>query len=106
MLDRDIRPILRDEVKNSLIDAVLFEELPLCRTARADVAAVNCSLRGYEIKSENDTLNRLPLQIPFYDRVFDFSVIVAAEKHLKYARKIVPQHWGITVVVRFGDDLN
>lgn len=105
MLDRDIRPILKQTITSSVADSVIFDEMPLCRSARADVTAVNCSLRGYEIKSSNDTLNRLPLQIPFYDQVFDYSVAVVAEKHLKYARRILPRHWGIMRAVGSAESL-
>jgi hypothetical protein len=97
MKDADIRRVLKPRIEEQLHDAVLFEELPLCRSGRADLAAVNCSLWGYEIKSARDTLNRLPSQILHYDRIFDFSIVVTAEKHLKYVRRIVPNRWGICI---------
>jgi hypothetical protein len=98
MLDRDIRPPLRKVLQAWHRDAVLVEEMPLCRKGRADVAVVNCALWGYEIKSERDSLNRLPLQIANYDAVFDFSTVVAAPRHLRYAKRVVPRHWGIRVL--------
>jgi hypothetical protein len=98
MLDRDIRPPLRKALRSWHRDAVLVEEMPLCRKGRADVAVVNCSLWGYEIKSERDSLNRLPLQIANYDAVFDYSTVVAAERHIRYAKRVVPRHWGIRVL--------
>lgn len=97
MRDPDIRPTLRDAIRQELRDVVLFEELPLCRSGRADIAAVNCHLWGFEIKSEVDSLNRLPGQIDHYDRIFDFSTVVTAANHLKYVRRLVPAHWGIRV---------
>jgi hypothetical protein len=98
MRDRDVRPILKQCVQNELHDVAIFDEMPLCRTARADVAAVNCSLWGYEIKSESDSLQRLPLQVPYYDAIFHFSVAVVANRHLASTRKLIPAHWGITVI--------
>ncbi len=98
MHDKDIRPLLRATIRDAHQDAILFEELPLCRTARADLAAVNSSLWGYEIKSEHDTLNRLPTQIGFYERIFDYSFVVTAKRHLSYVRKMVPAHWGLILV--------
>jgi hypothetical protein len=98
MRDKDIRPALKAAIQISHPGAVVYDELPLCRAGRADIAAVNCALWGYEIKSEVDTLNRLPLQIGFYDSVFDYSIAVAAKRHIRYARRILPKHWGITVV--------
>jgi hypothetical protein len=98
MHDRDIRPHLRTAVRAAHPDAILFEEFPLCRRGRADLAAVNASLHGFEIKSEHDSLNRLPLQIPYYDAIFDFSEVVSAKRHLRYVERVVPEHWGIRSV--------
>lgn len=100
MLDRDIRPGLMAIVRTEHPDAAIFEEFPVCRKGRADLVAVNAALWGYEIKSERDTLNRLPLQIENYECIFDFCTVVAAERHLNDATKIVPPHWGIAWVRR------
>ena len=52
--------------------ALIVEEFGLCQgAARVDVAVVNGSLNGYEIKSESDTLNRLHRQQDIYNRIFD-----------------------------------
>jgi hypothetical protein len=98
ILDRDIRPALLRAVRASHPGAALFEEFPVCREGRADLVAVNAALWGYEIKSERDTLNRLPLQIERYECIFDYCTVVAAERHLRYAEQIIPPHWGITAV--------
>jgi hypothetical protein len=98
MLDKDIRPILMRTVRATHPGASLFEEFPVCREGRADLVAVNAAMWGYEIKSERDTLNRLPLQVKRYESIFDYCVIVAAERHLKHAEGIIPPHWGITSV--------
>lgn len=95
MLDRDIRPTLVRTVRASHPGAALFEELPVCRKGRADLVAVNSALWGYEIKSDRDTLNRLPRQIEHYESIFDYCIVVAAERHLRYADLIIPPHWGI-----------
>ena len=97
MRDCDIRSVLKIEIEFAHPCAAIFDEFPVCRKGRADVVAVNAALRGYEIKSERDSLARLPLQIERYDCIFDFCTIVAAERHLKQAGKIVPEHWGIFV---------
>ncbi|WP_390457752.1 sce7726 family protein [Planctomicrobium piriforme] len=95
MRDEDIRSVLLQHIRENHRDSAVIEEMPLLRTGRADIGVVNCSLWGYEIKSERDTLNRLPQQIPFYDAIFDRSIVVVAGSHLRYVRKIVPSHWGI-----------
>ncbi len=84
---------------------VVIDELDICSgLARIDVAVVNGKLHGYEIKSERDNLDRLPSQIEFYSRVFDKMTLVVSKTHLKKARKIIPQWWGIDCVTK--DDSN
>lgn len=104
MLDRDIRPILLRAVREDHPGATLFEEFPVCRKGRADVVAVNAALWGYEIKSERDTLNRLPMQIERYECICDFSTVVAAERHLKSVERLIPSHWGVVSVSGPADD--
>lgn len=62
---------------------------------RVDISAINGQLHGYEIKSSADNLERLPRQQQFYNQVFDKISIVADEKHVVKAVKIVPPCWGL-----------
>lgn len=98
MFDSDIRQALKPVILAQMPESVLFDEMSLHRTARADVAAVNDLLWGFEIKGPRDSLNRLPLQVPYYERVFDRSVLVVSSCHLKKARQVIPRSWGIWVV--------
>ncbi|MBX9722526.1 MAG: sce7726 family protein, partial [Candidatus Obscuribacterales bacterium] len=50
---------------------------------------------GYEIKSSVDNLDRLPRQQKYYNQIFDKISIVADEKHVVKAVKLVPQWWGL-----------
>lgn len=106
MRDKDVRPAVREYIRRTHDDAVVFEEMPLCRTARADLAAVNGAMWGYEIKSERDTLARLPLQIPFYDSIFDYSTVVCARCHVENTKQAVPSHWGVVVVEARDDGIS
>jgi hypothetical protein len=65
--------------------------------ARVDVAVVNGMLHGYEIKSDRDTLSRLPEQIEAYNSVFDRVTLVVGKQHLYEAINLVPDWWGISV---------
>ena len=67
------------------------------RYARVDLAVVNGSIHGYEIKSERDTLIRLPSQSEFYSQALEFVTIVAAPHHLNriVKERLVPTWWGI-----------
>lgn len=65
--------------------------------ARVDIAVVNGVLHGYEIKSDRDTLLRLPDQMDIYNSVFDQMTLVVGKSHLYEAIKLVPEWWGITL---------
>lgn len=101
MRDLDIRAALHDELSalhrhdpNTLV----IHELGLCEgLVRVDLAVVNGALAGYEIKSERDTLDRLPAQEAVYSRAFDIVTIVADREHLERVRDMIPSWWGIMV---------
>lgn len=63
--------------------------------ARIDVAVVNGVLHGFEIKSDRDTLYRLPEQMRAYNAIFDQVTLVVGSKHFVDAFKLVPEWWGI-----------
>jgi hypothetical protein len=100
--DADIRPALRTMIMNEHAghpDTAVVDELGLCRgRARVDLAVVNGSIHGYEIKSERDSLRRLELQVEIYGQVFDRATLVVADKHLPVAKKQVPDWWRILSV--------
>jgi hypothetical protein len=90
MHDQDVRRSLRAEMNlrhASDPDTLVLEEFGLCQgSARIDVAVVNGSIHGYEIKSERDTLARLPSQRAVYSRALDYVTVVVADSHLKSTR--------------------
>jgi len=100
--DSDIREVLLSELENVYkghFDTKIINELGiLYGKSRVDVAVVNGIRHGYEIKSESDTLTRLPRQMVYYNEVFNKMTIVVAKAYLQQVRKMVPQWWGITVV--------
>jgi hypothetical protein len=65
---------------------------------RADLAVIGRSMDGFEIKTERDTLRRLPRQVHAYGRLFDRCSVVVAEKHRDDAAGMLPEWWGITTV--------
>jgi len=72
--------------------------LPLSRGEhRADVVCVNGVLAGYEIKSDGDSLVRLPRQAQGYATVFEYMTVVIAPRHLVGVRRVVPKGCGIIV---------
>jgi hypothetical protein len=65
---------------------------------RVDICVINGSFHGYELKSESDTLSRLPNQVQQYGRCLDLSTIVTAPIHLRGVEALVPEWWGIKIV--------
>lgn len=74
----------------------IIEELGVRHgSARIDIAVINGMMHGYEIKSDCDTLERLPEQMSEFNAVFDRITLVVGRKHLYQAIYIVPDWWGI-----------
>ncbi len=66
---------------------------------RADVAIIGGStFDGFEIKTERDTLKRLPRQALAYSRLFDRCNVVLAPRHVEAAVEILPSWWGVLVI--------
>jgi hypothetical protein len=100
--DADIRPALRDHLLRrhaSEADTVLIEELGLRRgQVRVDLAVVNGSLHGFEIKSDRDSLRRLAVQVDLYSQVLDRATLVVGERFAPLATSLVPAWWGVVRV--------
>jgi len=78
--------------------AEIIEELGVRHgTARIDFAIVNGIMSGYEIKSDRDTLKRLPEQVKEFSSVFDELTLVVGKRHLYHAIHLIPEWWGIMV---------
>lgn len=79
----------------------VIHEMDVCfGMSRIDIAIINGKIHGYEIKSEQDTLERLPSQIKDYNKVFDTVTLVIGENHLDKAIEMVPDWWGIYYVCK------
>lgn len=97
-----LRSVLRKDVEKhrfkTKCPAEIFEEFNVKHgTARIDMAVVNGVIHGYEIKSDRDTLERLPEQMNEFNNVFDKLTLVVGKRHLHKAMYIVPDWWGIVV---------
>lgn len=87
-------------------DLMCLEEFAIYGGAnRADVAALNGCSHGYEIKSDRDTLERLPNQVEAYSAIFEQATLVSSPRHLECAVTIIPQWWGIVEVQLEGGKL-
>lgn len=77
----------------------VIQELEVARgRARADVVRLsNGDIHAYEIKSDLDTLRRLPRQIQYYNEVFSTVTLVVGINHVVEALYLVPDWWGVIV---------
>jgi hypothetical protein len=79
-------------------DTLVLDELGLQHgRCRADIAVVNGHLVGYEIKSDDDSLNRLAQQVDAYNAVFDNITAVVGTRHLVGVDRMVPGWWGLMI---------
>lgn len=95
--DRDIRKVLLADLRQKYNDKdhnLIVEEFG-CNAARTDVAVINGSLHAFEIKSDSDSLDRLPSQVQAYQGVFEFITLVCGWRLLDRARVTVPKWWGL-----------
>lgn len=77
-------------------DTRIVEEMNLWSgTVRIDIAVINGELSGYELKSDRDSLTRLPLQADVYSRIFDQVTLVVGERHIENASDRIPNWWGL-----------
>jgi hypothetical protein len=99
MREHEIRRALLDDLRcEHPDDSLIVEELGLnAGEIRVDVAVVNGLLAGYEIKSDWDTLYRLPAQQAMYSRVFDRVTVVVGQHHLDAVSALVPGWWGLSM---------
>ncbi|PEZ05545.1 hypothetical protein CN326_13860 [Bacillus sp. AFS018417] len=96
---------LYDEHKNDSNTRIINELGIDFGASRIDVAVVNGIIHGFEIKSECDTLIRLPRQMEYYNQLFERMTIVVAPKYYNEVKEIIPNWWGIKVVSSKGDRL-
>jgi hypothetical protein len=84
-------------------DSYIVEEMDVWSgTVRIDVAIINGSLSGYELKSDRDTLERLPHQRDIFGHVFDYLHLVVGKRHAEDAERLLPPWWGIKIAVMAG----
>lgn len=99
--DKLIRVALKKQLEKRYREdpsAKIIEEMGISHgAARVDIAVVNGVLHGYELKSDLDTLYRLPEQMRIYNSVFDQVTLVVGKSHLHEAVKLIPEWWGVVI---------
>lgn len=104
--DKQIRAALLKRLQ-TYKDSKIYEEFVLPSSkARADVVVVNGYFTGYEIKSDVDSLQRLPTQIKEYDTYLEKNYIVVGQKFASKVHEYIPEHWGIIVATEKKDSVS
>jgi hypothetical protein len=94
-----MRHVLTSHLRHERRHARLIPEMGVSHgDARIDLASVDESLDGFEIKSDHDDLRRLPTQAVAYGQVFDRLTLVTTERHLTAAQRAVPEWWGLATI--------
>lgn len=101
MRDIDVREsvwILLESLHAKDNNTFMLNELGILNgLSRIDIAVINGEIAGFELKSERDTLERLPNQRDLYNMVFDRVTLVVAENHRNAALEIIPNWWGVFI---------
>lgn len=101
MNDQQLRCAVKQKILSHYADdpdTRIFDELGIRHgAARIDIAVVNGIIHGFELKSERDTLKRLPRQVQMYNSVLDRVTLVVASRHANEASRLVPEWWGIKI---------
>jgi hypothetical protein len=102
--DGEIRAALHRKVLRGFHarhDTLVIDELGLVHAkVRIDIAVINGSMHGFEIKSASDSLARLPQQLALYGECLEKLTIVCAPKHVAGVRKAAPRWCGIMQVTK------
>ncbi|MDA4846817.1 sce7726 family protein [Hoeflea poritis] len=87
--------------RHSLRTAAMLTEVRV-EGSKADVVVLNGTSTVYEIKSERDSLKRLPNQLDSYLRAFASVNVITSEAHLDCTLDIAPSEVGLLVLNRQG----
>lgn len=104
--DKEIRKPLLKRLYSNKNHLKIIEELDV-NNAVIDIATIDENyFCGYEIKSDRDTLKRLPMQMQIYNYVFDKITIVVGKSKLLKAIYIIPDFWGVILAKEENNNIN
>ena len=105
--DIEIRKALKENLAAAFLadpHTLILEELGLRHGAtRVDMVVVNGCLHGFEVKSDRDSLKRLPRQVKMYSEVLDYATLVVGQRHADKAKPTIPNWWGFQAADRDQD---
>lgn len=74
--------------------------------ARPDIIAIYSYSHCYEIKGNNDQIQRIAKQLTHYQASFKKNTLVTTQKHLKKAIELLPDFWGIIIAIHTNETIN
>ena len=100
MKEIDVRTAVHSSVIDAIVGAdptsLVLDELSVCSgVTRIDIAVINGKLHGFELKSDQDNLLRLPFQVETFSKVFDCITLVVGSHHTVEAISLIPDWWGV-----------
>lgn len=102
--DNDLRTALSAAVQRQHRgrDFVLVPEVDIvCGIpGRIDALLVSDRICGFELKSDVDSLHRLPRQLQAYEPVLERATLIVGARHLARAETLLPPWWAIWVARR------
>lgn len=76
----------------------VYHEIAVKRgVAIADIVVINNHTHCYEIKSDVDSLSRLPSQVSNFSDVFNKVTLITTVKHVDKAALLIPSWWGLII---------
>lgn len=93
--DKEIRESLFDTFEESGEKLRFFEELTIGKSRADAILVMEGCLKGFEIKSDVDSLKRLSGQMKDYTTYCDENYLVVGTYFLKKAIQHLPDTWGI-----------
>ncbi|MDO3656000.1 sce7726 family protein [Acinetobacter genomosp. 15BJ] len=99
--DAEIRPQLISWLNGKAIkpQMILNEVTISDGSARPDIIAIYSYSHCYEIKGDNDQIERISKQLAYYQASFKKNTLITTHKHLKKALELLPSFWGIIVAI-------
>lgn len=100
--DFEIRVALLRRTKAAVAhnkEVIVVEELGLAHAkSRIDVAVISSDIHGFEIKSDRDTLVRLPSQLEIYSKTLQRLTIVCSKRYIERVLSLIPDWVGLMEV--------
>lgn len=100
--EREIRAALIERIGASVegVDRPTVREEVKIDGARIDVLRLSDRLEGFEIKSDYDSLSRLPDQVRCFSKALDQITLVVGHELESEAWMLIPKWWGILLAER------